>query len=175
MDYEMFTPIYIIIAGLLLLALFHWWATATRPRKHMREAEPAGVMARRPRFNQIVVLSGQIGEDTRFLGVNEGGALCIRPTGRGVIYITSEEAKEFFGLTEHPGYGLADAARYVKLRGWMSSNVPEGWSEVERLGALAAWESWDAMDAYLDSLPECSVGLMSKALRGIPAICTPPA
>jgi hypothetical protein len=69
-----------------------------------------------------------------------------------------------FPITRIVGWSDArDAARYQKLRGWMSSNVPEGWIEVERMGALCAWESWDAMDAYLDSLPNCAVGLMSKA------------
>lgn len=54
-----------------------------------------------------------------------------------------------------------DAARYRKLRGWMSGNVPESWEEVERIGAVAAWASWDDMDAYLDALPDCTLGLMS--------------
>jgi hypothetical protein len=52
-----------------------------------------------------------------------------------------------------------DAERYAKLRRWMSSNVREGWTEVERLGALACYTSWDDFDAYLDELPECNVGL----------------
>jgi len=54
----------------------------------------------------------------------------------------------------------ADAARYHKLRGWMSSNVQEGWQEVERAGAVAAWMGWQEADAYIDALPECTVGLM---------------
>jgi hypothetical protein len=54
-----------------------------------------------------------------------------------------------------------DAMRYRKLRRWMSSNVQEGWEEVERCGAVAAWMSWDDMDEYLDALPECTFGLMS--------------
>ena len=53
------------------------------------------------------------------------------------------------------------AARYRKLRRWMSSNVREGWQEVERLGAVAAWASWEDFDDYLDSLPECTFGLCS--------------
>lgn len=56
-----------------------------------------------------------------------------------------------------------DAARYHKLRGYMSSNVQEGWGEVERMGAVAAWMSWQDADAYLDALPECNVGLMERA------------
>lgn len=61
-----------------------------------------------------------------------------------------------------------DAARYRKLRGWMSSNVPKGWQEVERMGALCAWMDWAAMNDYLDGLPECAVGLMSKPADGVP-------
>lgn len=53
------------------------------------------------------------------------------------------------------------AARYRKLRRWMSSNVREGWQEVENLGAVAAWMSWEDFDNYLDSLPECTFGLCS--------------
>lgn len=51
--------------------------------------------------------------------------------------------------------------RYKKLRGWMSSNVPEGWKKVENLGAVAAYMSWETMDQELDALPECNVGLCS--------------
>lgn len=58
-----------------------------------------------------------------------------------------------------------DAERYRKLQGWMSSNVPEGWEKVEMMGGLCAWMSWDHMDMYLDSLPECNCGLMEKAER----------
>ena len=54
-----------------------------------------------------------------------------------------------------------NANRYIKLRRWMSSNVPEGWQEVERMGAVASWQSLDDMDQYLDTLPECTVGLWS--------------
>lgn len=56
---------------------------------------------------------------------------------------------------------LTDAVRYKKLRRWMSSNVKEGWEEVERMGAVASWVGWDDFDAYLDALPECAVGLVS--------------
>lgn len=57
-----------------------------------------------------------------------------------------------------------DAARYRKLQGWMSSNVPEGWQEVERMAALCAWQSQEDMDSYLDSLGECQLGLMSPPI-----------
>ncbi len=55
-----------------------------------------------------------------------------------------------------------NAARYEKLRGWMSSNVKEGWKEVEQLAAIACYVDWSAFDESLDDLPECNVGLMSK-------------
>lgn len=56
-----------------------------------------------------------------------------------------------------------DAVRYRKLRGWASSNVPEGWKQVERFGSLCAWQSWEDADGYLDSLPWCNVGLMGNS------------
>ena len=55
-----------------------------------------------------------------------------------------------------------DEERYYKLRNWMSSNVKEGWQEVENLGAIAAYTSWQDFDKYLDDLPECNVGLCQK-------------
>lgn len=66
-------------------------------------------------------------------------------------------------FTQQPQTGAErDAERYRKLRRWMSGNVKESWQEVENMGALCAWESWDAMDEYLDSLSECNLGLMEK-------------
>lgn len=58
-----------------------------------------------------------------------------------------------------------DAERYRKLRAWMSSNVKEGWQEVERLGAIAAYVNWDEFDKYLDELPECNVGLCERRAK----------
>lgn len=55
-----------------------------------------------------------------------------------------------------------DAERYRKLRGWMSSNVKEGWCEVEKLAAIACYLSWDDFDANLDQMTDCNVGLMEK-------------
>ncbi|MNC14781.1 hypothetical protein D3C75_625690 [compost metagenome] len=52
-----------------------------------------------------------------------------------------------------------DAERYRKLRGWMTAGVQEGWNEVEKLGAIGAYLSWDDFDSQLDSLPVCNVGL----------------
>lgn len=57
----------------------------------------------------------------------------------------------------------ADTDRFQKLLLWMSSNVPEGWSEVERLGAICAYVSLEDACAYLDNLSECNVGLCEKA------------
>lgn len=73
-----------------------------------------------------------------------------------------EEPREE-GLDETPcSANFVDAMRYRKLRNWMSSNVREGWSEVENLGGIACYVSWDEFDAYLDALPECNVGLCYK-------------
>jgi hypothetical protein len=54
---------------------------------------------------------------------------------------------------------LKDAERYRKLQRWMASNVPEGWSIVEELGAITAYLSFEELDAQLDALPVCNVGL----------------
>lgn len=64
--------------------------------------------------------------------------------------------------TPTPPNQTQDAARYRKLKEWMSSNVPEGWKEVENLGGIACHAGSDDFDAYLDSLPECNVGLCYK-------------
>lgn len=80
-------------------------------------------------------------------------------------YATFSDALEVLATPDaaEAGKDAIDAARYRKLRGWMSSNVPEGWSEVERVGAVAAWMSWEDADQYLDALPMCNVGLMERA------------
>jgi len=54
---------------------------------------------------------------------------------------------------------VTDAARYRKLRRWMSSNVTEGWTQVEQLAAIACYVDWSAFDEALDALPECTHGL----------------
>jgi hypothetical protein len=64
-------------------------------------------------------------------------------------------------LATQPQGAVTDAERYKKLRRWMSSNVKEGWTEVENLGAIAAYMGWDEMDKALDGLPMCTVGLCS--------------
>ena len=51
--------------------------------------------------------------------------------------------------------------RYKKLRGWIGCNVPEGWNQVDKLRAVAAYVSYDDMDKELDALPECTIGLCS--------------
>lgn len=53
------------------------------------------------------------------------------------------------------------ARHYAKLRRWMTSNVKEGWSEVERIAAVGCYLGWHDFDQYLDSLPECNLGLCS--------------
>jgi hypothetical protein len=52
-----------------------------------------------------------------------------------------------------------NAARYEKLRRWMSSNVQEGWRKVENLAAIGCYVDWDSFDAHLDVMPVCNVGL----------------
>jgi hypothetical protein len=52
-----------------------------------------------------------------------------------------------------------NAERYVKLRRWMTSNVVEGWREVENLSSVGCYVGWDNFDSYLDCLPVCNVGL----------------
>lgn len=64
--------------------------------------------------------------------------------------------------TEQPSQ---DAERYRKLRRWMSSNVAEGWTQVEQLAAIACYVSWDAFDESLDALPECNFGLAARAAQ----------
>lgn len=52
-----------------------------------------------------------------------------------------------------------DALRYRKLRNWMSSNVKEGWQQVEQLASVAVYVDWDEFDHCLDAMPKCNVGL----------------
>ena len=58
-----------------------------------------------------------------------------------------------------------DAERYCKLRRWMSSNVAEGWREVENLAAIACYVDWEHFDKALDALPECNVGLCAVSVQ----------
>ncbi len=55
-----------------------------------------------------------------------------------------------------------NAARYIKLRGWMSSNVEEGWEQVECLAAISCYIDFEAFDKHLDTMPDCNVGLMQE-------------
>jgi hypothetical protein len=41
----------------------------------------------------------------------------------------------------------------------MTANVDESWKEVEQLGSIGAWVSWDAFDRSLDALPKCDLGV----------------
>lgn len=54
-----------------------------------------------------------------------------------------------------------DAARYRRLRAWMSSNVKEGWDEVSNLGSIGSYLTTEDFDGYLDGLGECKVGLQA--------------
>jgi hypothetical protein len=84
-------------------------------------------------------------------------------TGDNLIYwMLVEVAALKQQLAEQPADtedNRVNAARYKKLRRWMSSNVQEGWTEVEHLGGIASWQGWNDMDQYLDTLPECEHGL----------------
>ena len=73
-----------------------------------------------------------------------------------------DAARLLTGDREAPG-DRTDASRYRKLRGWMSSNVQEGWEQVEQLAAIACYVDWEAFDLSLDDLPECIVGLMQRS------------
>ena len=75
--------------------------------------------------------------------------------GRSTLWPT-ELAKQYVAARK-------DAERYKKLQRWMASNVPEGWAEVEKLGGICAWMSYVDMDAALDALPVCNVGLCEVA------------
>ena len=78
---------------------------------------------------------------------------------------TSIQAAELATLREKAAEAdelRKDAERYRKLRGWMSSNVKEGWGRVTDLSAVFCYVSWQEGDSYLDNLPECNVGLMQK-------------
>lgn len=66
-----------------------------------------------------------------------------------------------------------DAARYYKLRRWMSSNVPEGWTQVEQLAAIACYMSWDDFDSALDALPQCEHGLCAGCSAPTPQAAAP--
>ena len=57
---------------------------------------------------------------------------------------------------------VKNADRYERLRGWMSSNVPEGWDQVKQLAAIACYIDWDTFDTTLDLMGVCNVGLMQK-------------
>jgi hypothetical protein len=53
-------------------------------------------------------------------------------------------------------------AQLNKLLGYMASNVKEGWTEVERIGAVASYISHEAALEYLDGLEPCNVGLSER-------------
>jgi len=79
-----------------------------------------------------------------------------------------DAARLLNGSRQAPG-DRTNASRYRKLRGWMSSNVQEGWQQVEQLAAIACYVDWDTFDLALDDLPECNVGLMQRSANAGPA------
>jgi hypothetical protein len=44
----------------------------------------------------------------------------------------------------------------------MSSNVEEGWEQVECLAAISCYIDFEAFDKHLDTMPDCNVGLMQE-------------
>lgn len=52
-----------------------------------------------------------------------------------------------------------DAARYRKLRMWMSMNQKETWDEVCRLAAVGCYVSDDEFDLWLDGMKDIESGL----------------
>jgi hypothetical protein len=47
-----------------------------------------------------------------------------------------------------------DAARYRKLRHYMSMNQESTWRYVERVAAVGCYTTFDDFDGYLDAAPE---------------------
>jgi hypothetical protein len=75
-------------------------------------------------------------------------------------------ASRYESAPSHGEQVRADAERFNKLLGWMSSNVADGWNEVCRVSAVATYVSHDEARAYLDDLPQCSVGLAAAPSAG---------
>ena len=82
------------------------------------------------------------------------------------LYPMLMRARAALSSPSHGEQVLADAERFKKLLGWMSSNVTEGWNEVCRVSAVATYVSHDEARAYLDDLPQCSVGLAAAPSAG---------
>jgi hypothetical protein len=79
----------------------------------------------------------------------------------GSVQIYPAAALELVQRAE-PGSVPDDAFRFHKLLGWMSSNVKEGWDQVCMVASVATYVSHPEACEFLDSLPECNVGLMAK-------------
>lgn len=94
--------------------------------------------------------------DGDYLGVGDS------PSPGGATMLSTGEARNPQVLAGQ-GDARVAAARYEKLRAWMTSNVPEGWKRVEDLGAIGAWMSWGDFDRALDAMPDCNVGLCTRA------------
>jgi hypothetical protein len=68
-------------------------------------------------------------------------------------------SSEFTALEDRLERDEKDAERYRKLRRWMTSNVAEGWTQVENLASVGCYIGWHEFDAHLDRMPVCNVGL----------------
>lgn len=130
---------------------------------YMLAAAPEAVLALIARIRE---LESRATEAQKLFGMDvfqdagvKPGTAELRVGGKVVGAITGMSATEAEATGKQ---GVGDAKRYAKLRNWMSSNVPEGWQEVERLAAVACYVSWEAFDDYLDNLPECNVGMCER-------------
>lgn len=73
---------------------------------------------------------------------------------------------QLVALTEDDVFSAMAENRLKKLLGYMSANVKEGgWEEVEKLGGVAGWMGFSDALQFLDSMPECNVGLMEKVKK----------
>lgn len=79
--------------------------------------------------------------------------------------LISADDSVVFAANQRARQAEQNAARYLKLRRWMSSNVQEGWSEVEKLAAVSCYMGWARFDLCLDALPECNVGLCQTTAK----------
>lgn len=130
-----------------------------------RQGEPVAVADWGPTF--VHAFDGWLSHFNKQLGRE------LTPTEQRIAYSAWVDSRAYCASTTHAVQSQADdvrdAARYRKLRRWMSSNVPEGWGEVEKLAAIACHMDWDNFDMALDALPECNVGLCHRTTSAAPA------
>jgi hypothetical protein len=102
----------------------------------------------------------QLGDESRWVEVRDLNAHAFPDIGPHDYYPVGTELRlPALSAPSHGEQVRADAERFNKLLGWMSSNVADGWNEVCRVSAVATYVSHDEARAYLDDLPQCSVGL----------------